>query len=241
MRERLGRIFHKPINYLGCTRQYSRSNWKLYLENVRDPYHASLLHPFLSTFNLTRASTPSEQIPDDRGLHHCVMLFHTEDTSGGAAYAESKIASFKEGLRLEDPSILANVKEFQEEANFQIQSIFPQLVVQQVQNSLAVRQLLPKGPQSFELIFNFFGYSDDTPEMIRHRIKEANLVGPAGLISMEDTFATELVQSGTAGAGDVFSVADMGRDASDTENARSVISEKPLRRFWRAYQEIMGL
>jgi anthranilate 1,2-dioxygenase large subunit len=241
MRERLDRIFHKPINYLGCTRQYSRSNWKLYLENVRDPYHASLLHPFLSTFNLTRASTPSEQIPDDRGLHHCVMLFHTEDTSGGAAYAESKIASFKEGLRLEDPSILANVKEFQEEANFQIQSIFPQLVVQQVQNSLAVRQLLPKGPQSFELIFNFFGYSDDTPEMIRHRIKEANLVGPAGLISMEDTFATELVQSGTAGAGDVFSVADMGRDASDTENARSVISEKPLRRFWRAYQEIMGL
>src|SRR5262249_51643759 len=151
--------------------------------NVRDPYHASLLHPFFSTFNLLRASTPSKQISDDRGLHHCVMVFHTEDGSGGAAYAESKIASFKEDLRLEDASILGNVREFQEEANIQIQSIFPQLVVQQVQNSLAVRQLLPKGPQSFELIFNFFGYSDDRPEMIMHRIKEANLVGPAGLVS----------------------------------------------------------
>jgi hypothetical protein len=31
----------------------------------------------------------------------------------------------------------------------------------QIQNSLAVRQLLPKGPTNFELIFNFFGYSDD--------------------------------------------------------------------------------
>ena len=241
MRERLDRIFHKPITYLGCTRQYSKSNWKLYTENVRDPYHASLLHPFFSTFNLVRASTRNEQIFDERGLHHCVMLFQTEDTSAGAAYAESKIPSFKEGLRLEDLSILANVREFREEANFQIQSIFPQLIVQQIQNSLVVRQLLPKGPQSFELIFNFFGYSDDTPEMVMHRVKEANLVGPAGFVSMEDTLATELVQFGTVGAGGALSVADMGRDAPDVENARTNISEEPVRRFWRAYREVMGL
>ena len=35
------RIFSKPVKYLGCTRQYSHSNWKLYFENVKDPYHAS--------------------------------------------------------------------------------------------------------------------------------------------------------------------------------------------------------
>src|SRR5215472_9048008 len=57
----LDRIFHKPIVYLGCTRQYSKSNWKLYSENVRDPYHASLLHPFFSTFNLLRTTTRTEQ------------------------------------------------------------------------------------------------------------------------------------------------------------------------------------
>jgi anthranilate 1,2-dioxygenase large subunit len=51
------------------------------------------------------------------------------------------------------------------------------------------------------LIVSFIGYSDDTPEMVMHRIKGANLVGPAGLISMEDTFATKLVQSWTARAG----------------------------------------
>jgi anthranilate 1,2-dioxygenase large subunit len=241
MRSGLDRIFHKPIVYLGCTRQYSKSNWKLYNENVRDPYHASLLHPFFSTFNLVRASTRIEQLIDERGLHWCGMISHTEDASEGAAYKDAKITSFKEGLRLEDTSMLMNIKEFDDEANIQIQSIFPQLVVQQILNSLVTRQLLPKGPDKFELIFNFFGYADDTPEMRHQRIKEANLVGPAGFISMEDTLATELVRFGIAGSGDALSVADMGRDASETENLRAMTSENSVRRFWRGYQELMGL
>ena len=236
----LDRIFHKPIVYLGCTRQYSQSNWKLYSENVRDPYHASLLHAFLSTFNLQRAGMRFEIVGSDNGLHDCLTSFHTEDASGGAAYKEGGISSFKEGLRLEDPSILAQMKEFAEPVNIQIQPLFPQAVVQQIQNSLAVRQLLPKGPANFELIFYFFGYTDDTPEMRAHRIKQANLVGPAGLISMEDTFATELVQCATKGSG-ASAIADMGRDAPDMQHMRSGISEHWIRAFWRAYQELMEL
>jgi anthranilate 1,2-dioxygenase large subunit len=241
MREKLDRIFHRPVDYLGCTRQYSKSNWKLYIENVRDPYHASLLHPFFSTFNLLRATTRTEQVGDDSGIHTCLMIFHTEDATGGAAYRDGKISSFKEGFRLKDLSILDNVNEFDEAADFQIQSIFPQLVLQQIQNSLAARQILPKGPDHFELIFHFFGYADDTPEMRVRRIKEANLVGPAGLISMEDTLATELVQAATASGDAALSMADMGCDASEKEQTRSMISENNLRRFWRGYQDLMGL
>ena len=241
MRIGLDRIFHKPIVYLGCTRQYSKSNWKLYVENVKDPYHASLLHPFFSTFNLLRTTTRTEQTAAGHGLHLCAMFFHSEDTSRGAAYKESKVASFKEGLHLEDSSILLNASEFDRAADFQIQSIFPQLVVQQIQNNLAARQLLPKGPDNFELIFHFFGNEDDSREMRTHRIKQANLVGPAGLVSMEDTFATELVQLAATGHGNALSMADMGRDASESEHAGSTISETWVRRFWRAYQELMGL
>src|SRR5208282_5606844 len=113
-----------------------------------------------------------------------------------------------------------------------IQPIFPQLVVTQIENSLAVRQILPKGPRNFELIFHFFGYTDDTPEMRMHRIKQANLVGPAGLISMEDTLATELVQSATADGADVASMVDMGRDGSIEEQIGSAITEDGVRRFW---------
>jgi anthranilate 1,2-dioxygenase large subunit len=241
MRPGLDRIFHKPIVYLGCTRQYSRSNWKLYNENVRDAYHASLLHPFLSTFNLFRAGMRFVSVDSDSGLHTWLMAFHTEDASGGNAYRDQKVSSFKEGLRLEDPSILTNLKEFDEDVNIHIQTIFPQAVVQQIENSLVVRQILPKGPANFELIFNFFGYADDTREMRVHRSKQANLVGPAGFISMEDTLATELVQSGTAGSGDAQSILGMGRDVPDDQQTRSGITEGHVRRFWRGYQELMGL
>ena len=241
MRPGLDRIFHKPIVYLGCVRQYSRSNWKLYNENVRDSYHASLLHAFFSTFNVVRAGTRREAICSDDGLHSWSMIYHTEDASGGAAYKDSKISSFKEGLRLEDLSTLANVKEFDQLVNTHIQTIFPQLVATQILNSLAVRQILPKGPTNFELIFYFFGYTDDTPEMRMHRIKQANLVGPAGLISMEDTLATELVQFATASSGDALSIADMGRDAPDDQQIGSGIAEGRIRSFWRGYQELMGL
>ena len=48
----IDRVMCKPIVYLGCTRQYAKSNWKLYYENVKDPYHASLLHMFHTTFNI---------------------------------------------------------------------------------------------------------------------------------------------------------------------------------------------
>jgi anthranilate 1,2-dioxygenase large subunit len=73
------------------------------------------------------------------------------------------------------------------------------------------------------------------------RIKQANLVGPAGLVSMEDTLATELVQFGSASGGDELAVADMSRDASEKEGVSSMISEHPIRCFWRGYQELMGL
>ena len=35
------------------------ANWKLMFENIKDPYHASLLHVFLVTFGLFRADNPS--------------------------------------------------------------------------------------------------------------------------------------------------------------------------------------
>ncbi len=44
---------------LGYPRQLMPANWKLMFENIKDPYHASLLHVFLVTFGLFRADEPS--------------------------------------------------------------------------------------------------------------------------------------------------------------------------------------
>jgi salicylate 5-hydroxylase large subunit len=44
----------RQLEVLGYLRQRIPSNWKLMFENIKDPYHASLLHVFLVTFGLFR-------------------------------------------------------------------------------------------------------------------------------------------------------------------------------------------
>jgi anthranilate 1,2-dioxygenase large subunit len=158
------------------------------------------------------------------------------ETSG--AYKDQKIRAFDSGFTLEDDSILALIPEYDVLATNHIQPIFPQLVIQQIHNTLVARQLLPKGPNNFELIFHFFGYEDDDAEMRKLRIKQANLVGPAGYISMEDTEATELVQQGVVRDGDAHSVIDMARDAPDQSD--TLITETLIRSFWAGYQTLMA-
>lgn len=240
MRPWIDRIFHKPIEYLGCTRQYSKSNWKLYFENVKDPYHASMLHLFHTTFNIFRVGMKARSIPDaTHGLHSIITMTKTrEDTDTASAYRQQNIRSFDEGFSLEDDSILGLVSEYDEDTTNHIQPIFPQLVIQQIHNTLVARQLLPKGPKNFELIFHFFGYADDTPELRDLRIRQANLVGPAGYISMEDTEATELVQRGTARDADAASVIEMSRGNPDQQD--TAITESLIRKFWVGYQKLMG-
>lgn len=238
MRPYVDRVFHKPIEYLGCTRQFSNSNWKLYLENVKDPYHASLLHLFHTTFNIFRVGMKAHCVTDgNKGLHSIIMAIK-EQANTENAYKEQNIRSYDEGFHLEDDSILGLVPEYDIVATNHIQPIFPQLVIQQIHNTLVARQLLPKGPNNFELIFHFFGYTDDTPELRALRIKQANLVGPAGYISMEDTEATELVQYGTVRDGNAYSVIEMAKQAPEQDD--TLITEKLIRSFWTGYQELMG-
>jgi len=235
----IDRIFHKPVEYLGCTRQFSNSNWKLYLENVKDPYHASLLHLFHTTFNIFRVGMKAHCVTDEtHGLHSIIMAIKQDQGETSAAYKDQKIRSFDSGFVLEDESILALIPEYEVLATNHIQPIFPQLVIQQIHNTLVARQLLPKGPNAFELVFHFFGYEDDDADMRKLRIKQANLVGPAGYISMEDTEATELVQQGVARDANVTSVIDMAKDAPTQSD--TLITEKLIRRFWAGYQKLMA-
>ena len=48
------RAFGKKVKRLGTHSQVLHNNWKLYAENLRDSYHATLLHTFYTTFNVNR-------------------------------------------------------------------------------------------------------------------------------------------------------------------------------------------
>ena len=61
------------LQVLGYMRQRTPANWKLMFENIKDPYHASLLHVFLVSFGLFRADNPSAVKVDAIGRHACLI------------------------------------------------------------------------------------------------------------------------------------------------------------------------
>ena len=83
------RFMHKPIRILGYHRQMIGGNWKLYSENLRDTYHAGLLHEFFVAFGVDRASQKGGVKMDARHRHNMNYAYAGSDTQeeARAAYA----------------------------------------------------------------------------------------------------------------------------------------------------------
>ena len=235
---RLRRVMGKPVTVLGRFTQALPNNWKLYIENVKDTYHASLLHAFFGTFRITRLTQGGGVAVSPDGAHHASYTIGVPEDAKSAAYREQGIRSELDGFRLADPRLLEGVDEFHDGIQLQILTVFPNLVIQQVQNSLAVRQVLPKGPGAMELHWTYIGFADDDAAMRERRLRQANLVGPAGYVSMEDGCVGGFVQRGAAAAGDEVSVVNMG--GADTDSMDTRATEASVRGFWKAYRRYMG-
>jgi anthranilate 1,2-dioxygenase large subunit/terephthalate 1,2-dioxygenase oxygenase component alpha subunit len=234
---RIERVLHKPVQVIGRFTQALPNNWKLYVENVKDSYHASLLHLFFTTFELNRLSQKGGVIVDESGGHH-VSFSMIDPAAADASYKEQGLRSDTENYRLKDPSLLAGFEEFGDGVTLQILSVFPGFVLQQIQNCLAVRQVLPKDLDRTELNWTYIGYADDTPEQRAIRLKQLNLVGPAGFISMEDGAVGGFVQRGIAGAQGLEAIIEMGGDEVGSSEGRA--TETSVRGFWKAYRAHMG-
>ena len=233
---RIERVLHKPVQVIGRFTQALPNNWKLYVENVKDSYHASLLHLFFTTFELNRLSQKGGVIVDDTGGHH-VSYSMIDPAAADASYKEQGLRSDAGSYRLKDPSVLAGFDEYDDGITLQILSVFPGFVLQQIQNCLAVRQVLPKEIERTELNWTYIGYADDTPEQRTARLKQLNLVGPAGFISMEDGAVGGFVQRGIAGAQAMEAVVEMGGGDSGSSEGRA--TETSVRGFWKAYRAAM--
>ena len=227
----------KPV-VLGRYTQALPNNWKLYMENVKDSYHASILHLFFTTFELNRLSQRGGIIVDASGGHHVSFSAIDAQAEKDAEYAKQNIRS-ESGYRLADPSLLQGFKEFADDITLQILSVFPTFVLQQIQNAIAVRQIVPRGIERTDLNWTLIGFADDTPEQRLTRLKQANLVGPAGYVSMEDGCVGGFVQRGIAGAGDERAVVEMGGSGADSSESR--VTEASVRGFWKAYRAAMGM
>jgi anthranilate 1,2-dioxygenase large subunit len=223
---------------IGRYTQMLPNNWKLYVENVKDSYHASILHLFFTTFELNRLSQRGGIIVSENGGHHVSYSAIDRDAERDASYAEQNIRS-ESGFRLADPSLLDGFSEVGDDTTLQILSTFPAFVLQQIQNSVAVRQILPRAVDRTELNWTLLGFAEDTPEQHTARLKQSNLVGSAGYVSMEDGCVGGFVQRGVAGASDQAAVVEMGGASAASSESR--VTEASIRGFWKAYLAAMGI
>jgi len=222
---------------LGRFTQRLPNNWKLYAENVRDSYHASILHLFFTTFGINRLSQRGGIIVDRSGGHHVSYSAIDRTAVADSEYSQQNIRSESE-YRLADPSILEGFSEVGDDVTLQILSVYPGFVLQQIQNSVAVRQILPRGTDDTVLNWTYLGFESDTEEQRLVRMKQSNLVGPAGYVSMEDGGIGGFVQRGIAGASDEYATLQMGGETAESSESR--VTEASVRGFWQAYRASMG-
>jgi phenylpropionate dioxygenase-like ring-hydroxylating dioxygenase large terminal subunit len=229
----------RQLVVLGHYRHSLPGNWKLYHENLKDPYHATLLHTFLVTFGLLVAGNKSLMLSDASGRHG-VMCSAKSDASKISADSKAEMRSYKEGMRLADPRMMDFVEEFDSPWSVTMATIWPNLIVQREMNTLGIRQLVPTGPNEFIMKWTMFGYQGDSEDMTRHRLRQGNLMGPAGFLGLEDNEAIKFVQDGMLRVPDGEHLVALD-PATPFGTSETLISESAIRGMYRHWREVMGL
>jgi anthranilate 1,2-dioxygenase large subunit len=228
----------RPLQILGYYRNTVPGNWKMYHENLKDPYHATLLHAFLVNFGLLVAGNKSAMIVDASGRHG-TMASARPDTPVVDEASKQEMRAFSETMTLHDPRFLDYVREFASPWSVTMQTIWPNLIVQRELNTLGVRQIVPQGPHEFLMVWTMFGFAGDSAEMTRHRLRQGNLMGPSGFLGLEDNEAMTFVQQGMRRSSGAASYIGLGGTEEGTTD--HLITEAAIRSMYRHYRAVMDL
>ena len=229
----------RALTILGYYRNTLPGNWKLYHENLKDPYHATLLHTFLVSFGLLVAGNKSSMTCDASGRHG-TMGSAKSDASKVDGDKKKEMRAYKEGMTLADPRMMDFIEEFASPWSVTMQTIWPNLIVQREMNTLGTRQIVPSGPNEFTMVWTMFGYQGDSEEMTRHRMRQGNLMGPAGFLGLEDNEAMKFVQDGMLRGrpGQHLVALDPQVPAGTSE---TLISEAAIRAMYLHWRGVMGV
>ena len=253
----LNRIFKGPegtrkLTLLGYNRQRIPGNWKLMMENIKDPYHPGLLHTWFVTFGLWRADQKSRMVTDAHGRHAVMMSRRNEGTTTSNAFVTEGVTSFKANMTLHDDRLLDVVPEawwtVDDPANpgssitptVTMITLFPSLIIQQQVNSLSTRHIVPRGQGEFDFIWTHFGFADDSAEMTQRRLRQSNLFGPAGFVSADDGEVIEFSQKGFEQAGNTGqTLCELG--GTGLEATEHMVTETLIRNMYAYWKKVMGL
>jgi salicylate 5-hydroxylase large subunit len=219
----------------GYSRQRIPGNWKLMLENIKDPYHPGLLHTWFVNFGLWRADNKTRLIMDGKGRHACMISRRNEIVDPEVVKATT---SYRANMKLNDARLLEVVHEpWWGAPTVCMTTIFPSVIFQQQVNSLSTRQIIPLGPRRFDFYWTHFGFEDDTADMTERRMRQANLFGPAGFVSADDGEVIELSADGFAQNAEFSSFCELG--GTEVGPAEHMVSETLIRGMYSYWREVM--
>lgn len=207
------------IRLLGYHKYVIRANWKTFADN--DGYHAPLLHTAFRLLNWQGG----------KGVRY---INHRGDRA-----MQSDLSLPKSTDRLKDPSII----EFKGAGNFKgtiLARLFPMFSAVKHLDVINLRFNNPVAVDKTELTFAYFYHEDDDDEMITHRARQSsNLLGPCGMVSMEDAAVFHRLQIGCNTPGmaifqkGVTSETEFPTDCGQNDETANIPA-------WIYYRDIMG-
>jgi phenylpropionate dioxygenase-like ring-hydroxylating dioxygenase large terminal subunit len=206
------------LKLLGYQKVSYGCNWKVIMDN--DGYHAPLLH---TGFRLLGwQSGRGEQF--------------LSDFTGGV---ESELKPGKSTGILKDPSLI-EFKDSEWDAGSFVTGIFPATIIVKHMDVISIRFPIARSADCTEVHYAYFGRGNDSDEMTRHRVRQAsNLLGPCGMISMEDAAIFRRIQIASQARGTAIFQKGV-KDLSTIPTQFLQNDESPNIPRWDHYRRLMG-
>jgi phenylpropionate dioxygenase-like ring-hydroxylating dioxygenase large terminal subunit len=172
---------HGQLVFTGFQRYHVKANWKLFVENTIDAYHPGMLHVAImrdrSGVKWTDVTGTNTKFPNG----------HTE-----SRWPLTVLDPKDWNPRTDLPLTLGKGRQ---KGWNRVTSIFPNVMLLQIEDILTIRQLIPRGRGEVDVICYNFALEGESEEAIKHRAwVTSGQFGIAGVASLDDKIVMESVQ-----------------------------------------------
>ncbi len=207
------------LRLIGYQKVSFSSNWKAYADN--EGYHAPLLH---TAFRLLKWRGGAGSQVMTRHAHKVIQV---------------DLDIPKPGF-LQDHS-LVEARDTRTRPQSVIVSLFPASIVIRHLDVINIRYALPRSEDETEVHYAYFSHAADDADLVAHRVRQAsNLLGPSGLISLEDGAVFNRLHVGAHTTGNVAFQKGVGEtfDPNNTSFKHNDEAGNLVR--WARYRQAMG-
>lgn len=207
------------LKLLGYQKVRYKANWKAYNDN--DGFHAPLLHRAFKILNWQGG----------KGIQYTVNERHW--------VIESELTQVSDSSFLNDYSIL-EFKGVDPSEGSRVLQLYPMFVATKHLDMINLRFAFATGPDSTEVHYAYFCHIDDDEELANHRLRQSsNLLGPTGLISMEDASVFQRIHIGAKTPGTVEFQKGV-KNAYQLNDEFKQNDESANLPRWEYYRKVMG-